>query len=68
MDVYNDSKYFPTLLETASLRVPNRNCRHVSCLMLNLNVEIVFPFVAIWRQMQSTVTPIYLIDVRSGSI
>jgi hypothetical protein len=30
MDVYNDSKYFPTLLEIGSLRAPNRNYRDVS--------------------------------------
>jgi hypothetical protein len=30
MDVYNGSKYFPTLLVAASLRVPNRNCRGLS--------------------------------------
>ena len=37
-NVLNGSKYWPTLMETVGLRVPDRNFRDLVCLMLTLNV------------------------------
>jgi hypothetical protein len=34
-DVYKGSKYFPTLLETVGLRVPNRNFRGFSLFIVD---------------------------------
>jgi hypothetical protein len=37
LNVYNGSKFCPTLLETVGLRVPNRNCRYFKSFHVDLN-------------------------------
>jgi hypothetical protein len=59
--------YCPNVLGTG-LRVPNRNSETLACSMLSLNVETVLPLDALWRQMPSTVIPIYLMDFQSRFI
>jgi hypothetical protein len=42
-NVFNGSEYFPALLETVGLDVPNPNLETLACLISTLNVETVLP-------------------------
>jgi hypothetical protein len=55
MDVFNGSKYCPTLLETVDLYVPNDNFRDFSLFNVTLKVETAVLLTALWQKMPSTV-------------
>ena len=54
-NVFNGSEYFPALLETVELGLPNRYLETLACLKSTLNVETALPLDALRRQMPSTV-------------
>jgi hypothetical protein len=62
--VFSFLKYYPTLLETLGLRLPNLNLETSACLMLTLNVESVLPLDSLRQQMPSTVMLIHSMNVR----
>ena len=64
-NVFNCSKYCPTLLETPGLRVSNRNFRDFVLLMLTLNVETSLQLDALRRRMPSALVLIYSMDIDS---
>ena len=61
-NVLNDSKYWPTLMETVGLRVPNRNFRDFCFFNVDFKRLNCPPSLALRR------LPIYSIDVRSWLI
>ena len=62
------SKYCPNLSETVGLHVPDRNFRHFNLFNVDFKSRD-FPSLDAFRwEMQSTLLPVYWIDVRSGLI
>ena len=55
MDVFNGSNYFPTLLETIGLCVPNYKFRDINLFnVVTIKFETALLLAALWQKMPST--------------